>query len=301
MDVRRWLADTYRVIRDAVEAYSRGHGNHFAAAMAFYTIFAVAPLLLISTAISGLIFGSETAHAELIAQLEVIAGTEASQFIDRLLENWRNQTSGIIATIVGGVTSLYLAFRAFDALRDTIDMLWGIRVRPDATWGELGLKYARSFAMIWIVGPTLLVSIVMSEVMTRVAPLIERWLALNVDLGTVAYLVASFFLLTAMFALIFKWLPDASIAWRDAWFGAVVTALLFSVGRTLIAIYLTTATTASMFGAAGSFVVVLFWIYYSAQILFFGAVLTEAYADFHDREVEPDETAVRLEVDPDSR
>lgn len=298
MSVRRWAAGIYEVVREAAEAYSRGHGNHFAAAMAFYTIFAVAPLLLISTAISGLIFGSDTAQAEVIAQVEVIAGAEASDFIDRLLDNWRNQTSGIIATVVGGVTSLYLAFRVFDALRDTLNMLWGIRVRPDVSWTELGLKYLRSFAMIWLVGPMLFVSILMGEVMTRLAPVVRRWLSLNVDLGTVTYLVVSFVLLMLVFALIFKWLPDASIHWHDAWFGAFVTALLFSIGRTLIGLYMTKATTASLFGAAGSFVVVLFWIYYSAQIVFFGAVLTEAYANFHGRKVEPVETAVRIDFDP---
>jgi membrane protein len=296
MSLRRITVQTYRLIRDAYEGFSRDYATHLSAAMAFYTLFAVAPIILIATAVSGLIFGEEAARANVITQLEVNLGPQARDVVVRLLENWQDPSSGFWATLIGTVTTLYLAFRVFDALRDTLDMLWSVRVRPDITWGQLLRKYARSFLLMMLVGPLLLVSTLLSEVMTRIAPYLDRWIGVSVDYGAVIYLLISFGMLTVMFAALFKWLPDVRIHWRDVWFGALVTALLFSLGRTLIGFYLARATTASLFGAAGSLIVLLFWVYYSAQILFFGAEITEVYARRYGQGIEPDETAFHVDL-----
>jgi membrane protein len=281
-----------RVVWDAIQAFSHDRATHMAAAMAFYTLFAVAPMILIATAIGGLVYGAEAARAEVVSQVELYVGPEAVAYIERLLENWRDPSTGILATIIGAVTSIYLAFRVFDALRDTLDTVWGVRVRADVNWTQTLWQYTRSFLTMLLVGPMVLISTLLTEVLTRIGPLIRRTTGYNLELGPVISFTIAVVLLTGMFAIIYKWLPDVEIMWRDVLFGAVITALLFSVGRSLIAFYMATATTASLFGAAGSLVVLLFWLYYSAQILYFGAELTEIYARRHGQGIEPDHTAV---------
>lgn len=291
--ITRLASAVFHVVWDAVEGFNRDRAMHLAAAMAFYSMFAVAPLILIVTAVSGLLFGPETARVEVINQIGLYVGPEAKEFIERILENWRDPSAGIWATIIGTVTTLYFAFRVFDALRDTLDTVWGVRVRTDISWGEMIWQYARSFLTMLLVVPVFLFSTLLSEVVTRLGPRIERWLGIDMNLGMVTFFLISIVLLTMMFAVIYKWLPDVYIQWRDVFFGALVTAVLFSVGRMLIALYVAQATTASLFGAAGSLVVLLFWIYYSAQILYLGAELTQVYAERYGHGIEPDHTAVK--------
>lgn len=281
-----------RLVWHAIQSFSHDRATHMAAAMAFYTLFAVAPMILIATAIGGLVYGTEAARAEVVSQVELYVGPQARAYIERLLQNWRDPSTGILATIIGSVTSVYLAFRVFDALRDTLDTVWGVRVRADVSWGETLWQYTRSFLTMLLVGPMVLISTLLTEVLTRIGPLLRRTTGVDLELGPVISFTIAVALLTGMFAIIYKWLPDVDIMWRDVLFGAVVTALLFSVGRSLIALYMSTVTTASLFGAAGSLVVLLFWLYYSAQILYFGAELTEIYARRHGQGIEPDHTAV---------
>lgn len=285
---------SWEVLSEAASGYSRDHASHLAAAMAFYALFAVAPLILIATAVGGLVWGPEVAREQLLSQVQVAIGPEAGAYINRLLENWQDAESSWIATVVGTVTTLYLAYRVFDALRDMLNTVWGVRISDDVSWGQLGLCYGRSALTMLLVVPLFLVSTLLSEVATRIGPYLERWLGTGWDFGTPTFVVVGFVLLTGMFGLLYKWLPDVHIDWRDVWFGAVVTALLFSAGRALIALYMTYASTASLFGAAGSLVVLMFWIYYSAQILFFGAELTEAYATEVGGGIEPAPGAVRF-------
>ncbi len=295
MDKLKRLARTlYEVLWEAGIGFSRGRGNHLSAAMAFYTIFSIAPLTLIATAISGLVFGRDAARAEVVQQMETIMGPDARNLLIRTLENWRDPSSGITATIIGTVTTLYLAFRVFDALRESLDLLWGIRIREDVSYWDMARQYGRSIVSMFIVGPMLLISLIVSEVLSRLSPYLTPWIGDIIDVSTATYLALSFGLATLAFSFLFKWLPDVNIAWRDVFVGALVTTILFSVGRSLIALYLVHTSTVSIFGAAGSFVVVLFWVYYSAQILFFGAEITEVWAHRFGDGIEPDRTAERI-------
>jgi len=293
--VGTYLREGWEIVRDAAYDYSRDHASHLSAAIAFYAIFAVAPLILIATAVGGLVWGPEVARAELLGQLDVVFGSEARSYVDRLLQNWQESTSGWLATLIGTVTTLYLAFRLFDALRDMLDTVWSVRIRPDVSWSGLFRSYLRSILTMFIVAPLFLISTIVSEVLTRIGPTLEEWLGWRFDLGSALYLAIGFVLLTAVFGVIYKWLPDVEIHWRDVLFGAVVTAALFSVGRTLIGWYLAGASTASLFGAAGSLVVLLFWVYYSTQILFYGAELTQVYAEKYGRTIDPSPQAARFD------
>lgn len=296
MNIREWFGRFWEVLSKAAAGYARDHASHLAAAMAFYALFAVAPLVLIATAVGGLVWGPEVARTQLLTQIEVAVGPDAGEYVGRLLENWQDTGSGRVATLVGSATSLYLAFRVFDALRDMLNTVWGVRIGEETSWSALLWCYARSAATMLLVAPLFLISTLLSEVFTRLGPVLERWAGTSLNFGTSTFLGTGFLLLTGMFGIVYKWLPDVHIHWRDVWFGALVTALLFSGGRALIALYMTYATTASLFGAAGSLVVLLFWIYYSAQILFFGAELTQVYAVDFGRGIEPTGGAVRLTV-----
>lgn len=285
----------WEILRDAIDGFNRDRASHLSAAMAFYTIFSVAPLILIATAIGGLVFGQGVARSQLVLQIQQVVGPEAGEFILRLLENWRNENTSLVATVLGTTTTLYLAFRVFDALRDTLDVVWNVRLLPDITWGRLGVKYLKSFLIMFLVGPMFVVSVVISEVLTRLGPWMSRYVVWDIGLHAVPSAILSFVILTVMFAIIYKWLPDVEIAWRDVAFGAVLTAVLFSLGRALIALYLANAGTASLFGAAGSLVLLLFWVYYSAHILYFGAEVTEAYARRSGRGIQPDADAYSVQ------
>jgi membrane protein len=291
---RTFVSQSWEVLSNAWKGYSRAQGTHLAAAMAFYTILAVAPLILIATAVGGLVSGPEAARDQLLSQVQVAVGADATGFIDKLLENWQDPGSSWIATVVGTATTLYLAFRVFNALRDMLNTIWGVRISDDISWGRLAVCYMRSGLTMFLVVPLFLISTLLSEVFTRIGPFLELSMGISWDLGMLPFIVTGFLLLSGMFGIIYKWLPDVHIAWRDVWFGAVVTALLFSAGRALIGLYMTYATTASMFGAAGSLVVLMFWIYYSAQIVFFGAEITDAYATEVGGGIEPSSDAVRV-------
>jgi membrane protein len=284
------------IIKEAGEGWSQDRAAHLSAALAFYAIFAIAPLILIVIATTGLIFGQEAAQAEIIAQVEQFVGVEAREMIVRLIDNWRDPRSGLIATVVGTVTTLYLGFRVFDALRDTLDMVWGVRLRPDISWGNLGKVYLKSFGVMLLVGPMFVLTVLLSGAFSALASALGGWFPLPANFGELANFGISVGVGTVMFGVMYKVLPDVHIHWRDVGFGAVITAILFWIGKFLISWYMVRTSTTSVFGAAGSLVVLLFWVYYSAQILFFGAELTEARARHSGREIEPDPFAVPVVI-----
>ncbi|MFB6262631.1 MAG: YihY/virulence factor BrkB family protein [Bradymonadaceae bacterium] len=290
------LKAVFSLLWDAARGYASAHGTHYAAAMAFYMIFSIAPLALIATAVTGLVYGRAAAEAEIIARAEKLLGPNVADVVGRLIDNWKDREAGVLATLVGAVVSIYFAFRVFFALRDTLNTLWSVRLR-----GDLGLRgyvrtYGRSFLAMFIVVPLLLASLTFSEVLTRITPYLEQWVGTWANWGATAYMAISFVMLIGMFAFIYKWLPDVDIAWQDVLVGSFVTAVFFAIGRSMIALYFINTTTTSVFGAAGSLVVVLFWVYYSAQIIFFGAEITEVYAARYGNGIEPNDAAVRVDL-----
>lgn len=293
---KQWAEQTWEVVREAALGFTRDHASHLAAALAFYALFAVAPLLLIATAIGGVLWGVDTARAEILDQVRLVVGPEALDFIAGLLENWSDASSGFIASAIGAATTLYLAFRVFDALRELLNTVWGVRVHPNTSWGTTARNYLRSLLTMFLVGPLFVASTLISELLVHLDFVLADVFGLPIEIGTVTYLSIALLLLTVMFSVIYKWLPDVHIQWRDVLFGALVTAVLFSIGRSLIGLYLAYASTASLFGAAGSLVVLLFWTFYSAQILFFGAELTEAYATRFGNGIQPSEASKRIVV-----
>lgn len=265
------------ILKRTYREWSEDRCLRLGAALAYYTVFSLAPLLVLVIAGIGFVFGERAAEGQILTQLEGLLGAEGAAGVQQMIRNANQPTQGLVATVVGLVTMVIGASTVFGELQDAMNQVWD--VEPDSQRGWLALVKTRltSFSMILVVGFLLLVSLVLSAAVSA----LDGWLAQlfpGADvLARVANLAVSFGVVTFLFALMFKYLPDMRIAWRDVWAGAAVTALLFAVGKELIGLYLGRTSATSVYGAAGSLVVVLLWVYYSSQILFFGAEFTQVW------------------------
>jgi membrane protein len=249
-----------------------------AASLSYYTIFSIAPLLLIAVAVAGVVFGRTAVHGEVSAQLQSLLGSGSAQAIEEMMASASKVGSGVVASIIGVVLLGLGACGAFVELQDTLNEMWGVDKKE--TSGVFGFIRARllSFAMIGVIAFLLLVSLVVSAGLAAAGAFAKDRLPAGEALFHAVNFVVSFGVITFLFAAIFKILPDAKVPWRDVWFGAAVTSLLFVIGKLVIGLYLGKSSTASSYGAAGSFAVLLIWIYYSAMIVFFGAEFTQVFA-----------------------
>jgi len=252
------------------------------AALAYYTMFSLAPLLVIVIAIAGLVFGPEAARGEVAAQLRGLLGAESADAVQGLLKSASTPSTGVIASIVGAVMLLLGATAVFGELQSDLDRIWRAPapVKSQGLWGFLRSRVL-SFGMILVIGFLLLVSLLISAGLSALGkwwgPVFAGWEGVLQAIN----LIVSFAIVTVLFALIYKVLPRVEVAWRDVWTGAAVTALLFTIGKWLIGIYLGTSSITSAFGAAGSIIVLLVWVYYSAQIFLLGAEVTWVLAQRH--------------------
>ncbi len=285
------LIAAWALLKETFAAWSEDKVPRLGAALAYYTTFSLAPLLLIVVGVAALVFGEEAAQGRIVEQISGLVGEKGAEAIQAMLQSASEETSsGVVAAIVGVVALLFGASGVFGELQDALNTIWGVKPKPGrAILGAIKDRFF-SFAMVLAIAFLLLVSLVVTAALAAVGKfgsglIPEAFLqALNlaVSLGVV----------TLLFAMIFKILPDVRIAWRDVWIGAFATAVLFTVGKSLIGLYLGKSAVGSAFGAAGSLVIVLVWIYYSAQILFLGAEITQVHARHYGTGVVPAADAV---------
>jgi membrane protein len=273
--LNKWWA----LIKSAVAAWIEDYAPSMGAALSYYTVFSLAPMLLIVISVAGLVFGAEAARGEIFGQLRGLMGVDAAKAIEDVLTSVSKPTEGIAATVIGLVLLLIGATTVFGELQDALDRIWRAPAR-DKTSGLWGLVRARllSFGMILGIGFLLIVSLVLSA---AIAALGKWWSGAFGSWEVVAQivnLVVGYVFTTVGFALIYKIMPRVKVRWHDVWLGAAVTALLFTIGRFLIGLYIGKSGVASGFGAAGSLVIVFIWVYYSAQIFLLGAEFTWVYA-----------------------
>lgn len=274
----------WSLIRETYQEWNEDKAPRLAASLAYYTIFSLAPLLVLIIAIIGFIIGNNSAiHSQIIQQVSSTTGSQGAEFVDTLIANASQPRSGTIATLLGIATLLLGATGAFGQLQEALNTIW--EVEPGKKGGILQVAKARflSFAMVLVISFFLLVSLVISSTLSVMSTYFANVLGEtgNVIFARVLNLVISTAIITVIFALIFKLLPDIDIAWGDVWMGALVTAVLFGIGKEILSWYLSNGASTSAYGAAGSLVVLLLWIYYSAQILFLGAEFTQVYAHRH--------------------
>lgn len=274
----------FGLLRQTVTEFTEDKCPRLGAALAFYTALSLAPMLLMTVGIAGLAFGDEAAQGQVAGQLDDLVGAENAKTVEDLMANSRSKSGGIFSTIIGIVSLVIGATGVFIQLQDAINTVWGVEAKKDEKY--LGIltelkNRLLSFTMICSMAFLLLVSLAFSAFLSGLGGWINNKMPYGSLWMTLLNLALSFGLTTLMFAMIFKLLPHAKIAWRDVWVGAAVTALLFNLGKYLIALYMGMAAVGSPFGAAGSFVVLLMWIYFSTQIMLFGAEFTQIYSNTH--------------------
>ncbi len=275
------LKSVWDLIKETASRWSEINAPRLGAALAFYTMLSVAPLTVVCIGIAGLVFGAQAAQGQIMAQLQGLIGTQGALTIQDLVRHAARPASGITATGVGILLLLFGASGVFGELRDSLNTVWG--ARSTSSSGLVGMIKYRfvSFAMVLGVGFLLLVSLLLSAGIAAAGSFVGQYLPVSEAVLHLANIVFSFAAVTVLFALLYKVVPDVHIEWSDVWIGAAVTSILFSIGKTLIGLYLGKASIGSTYGAAGSLVVFIVWVYYSAQIFFMGAEFTRAFADRH--------------------
>lgn len=285
------LKQTFREWRD-------DGANRLAAALAYYTTFSLAPLLVLIIAIAGLVGGREAAQTQTMAQVQDLLGADGREFVQGMIESASRPTTGLLATGLGAVTLLFGALGVFGELQNSLNTIWEVKPKPAKNFLDgvrrFILKRLLSFTMVLGIGFLLLASLVISAALSALGEYIgTRWPFADFWLQLLNFLI-SFLVITFLFAMMFKFLPEIKIAWKDVWLGAAVTSALFTLGKFLIGLYLGRSEVGNTFGAAGSLAILLIWIYYSAQILFLGAEFTQVYSNRYGSRIVPDAGMVKL-------
>jgi membrane protein len=267
----------WSIAKQVIMRFFDSNAPRLGAALAYYTIFSMAPLLVVVVGIAGLVFGKAAAEGQIVYQIQTTVGPEGAKAIQALLAATQKPESGVIATLVGLVILFFGASGVFAELRDSLNLLWGVKT-PGTGFRGMVMSRFFSFAMVLAVGFLLLVSLILSALVSALGKYLGGYLPLNESMLHLLTTAASFIVFTAMFALLYKFVPDLPVAWNDVWIGAAVTSVLFSIGKFVIGFYIGKAAVGSAYGAAGSLVIFLAWVYYSAQIFFLGAEFTHLYA-----------------------
>jgi membrane protein len=265
---REGMRRVFELFKKTWTEFAADKAQRLAAALAYYTLFSIAPLLLIAIAIAGLVFGRSQAQAQIIAQLHTLMGPAGSKAIEEMLVSAAKPKTGTLAIVIGFATLLFGAAGVFGQLKDAMNTIWNVPEKKSGGIMAMVKERFLSFAMVLGVGFLLLVSLVIDAALS----------ALDSALWQPIQLLVSFAVVTVLFAMIFRFLPDVRVEWRDVWFGASFTSLLFVLGKFALGLYLGKSAIGSSYGAAGSLVVLLVWIFWSANILFFGAEFTQVYA-----------------------
>lgn len=286
----------FGVLKQTASEWSNDKAPMLGAALSYYTVFSLAPLLVISISIVGFFLGEEAARGQIFDQLRGLLGENTSLAIQEVVQNAGSKPdAGIVASIVGIVTLLFGASGVFGQLQTSLNTIWGVEPKPGHAIKSLIKDRFLSFGLVLAIGFLLLVSLLLTTAIAFVANWVGGMSSATATLAQTLNFVLSFGIITVLFALIFKFLPDAKIAWRDVWLGAAITSVLFSIGKLGLGLYLGVSSVSSTFGAAGSLVVLLLWVYYSAQILFFGAEFTQVWANRFGSRVVPTENARAIE------
>jgi membrane protein len=298
--MRKVLSNLPNLLKLTYQGWKEDKASRLSASLAYYTIFSLAPVLLIVIAITGLFWEQSAVQSQVMNQIQSLVGEEGRTFVSDLLESASHRARGVTATIVGVITLIFGALGVFNELHNALNTIWDVREEETKGFLESIKKviFSRflSFTMILGIGFLLLVSLVLSAGLSALQETVGNTIPVSEILLQIVNLIISIGVITVLFALIFKFLPDAEIAWRDVWLGAFVTALLFSLGKFAIGLYLGNSAVASSFGAAGSLVLLLLWIYYSAQILLFGAEFTQVYANNYGSKIVPEGEAETAQV-----
>lgn len=271
------LKTWWKLLKQTASEFSDDNASRIGAALAYYTVFSIAPIVVVAVSVAGFVFGEEAARGQLSAQLDSLLGAQAADMVETMVENTDKSGGGVFATVAGLVTLLLGASSVFVQLRGALNAMWDVKPQKTGIVAAI-LTQALSFAMVVSLGFLLMVSLVVSALLSGLSGWIETWLDIPGAALQVVNQGISLVVITVLFAMVYKFLPATKIAWGDVFVGALATAVLFTLGKFAIGQYLGHSSVASTYGAAGSLVVLLVWVYYSAQLILFGAEFTQVYA-----------------------
>ena len=293
-----FFGNAFNLLKQTVQEWLQDKAPQLGAALAYYTVFSLAPLILVLLAIMGVIFRADPAGAwdKITQQMSYFLDPSALQVVQDIAQKASQPGKSTIATIIGIALALFGASGVFGQLQDALNTIWGVKAKPArGIWGFLRNRFL-SFAMVAGICFLLLVSLAVEALLKGFSHYVQSVLPGGLVVALAVYLIFDFAAVVLLFAMIFKFLPDVKIQWRDVWIGAVMTAILFGIGKWLLGLYLGSGAAGSAYGAASSLITLLLWVYYSSQILLFGAEFTQVYAARAGRELKPSEYAVRVET-----
>lgn len=291
------FGNAFSLLKQTFNEWLQDKAPQLGAALAYYTVFSLAPLILVLLAIVGVIFRNDPAGAwdKITQQMSYFLDPSAVQVVQSIAQKASQPGKSTIATIIGVALALFGASGVFGQLQDALNTIWGVKAKPGGgIWRFLRSRFL-SFGMVGGICFLLLVSLILESLLKGFSHYVQSVLPGGLAIAMSVYLIFDFGVVVLLFALIFKLLPDVQIQWRDVWIGAVLTAIFFGIGKWLLGFYLGSGAAGSAYGPASSLITLLLWVYYSSQILLFGAEFTQVYADRAGRGVKPDEYAVRVE------
>jgi membrane protein len=295
---KSFLGNVFSLLKQTFQEWLQDKAPQLGAALAYYTVFSLAPLILVLLAIVGVIFRDDPAGAwdKITQQMNYFLDPSAVQVVQSIAQKASQPGKSTIATIIGIALALFGASGVFGQLQDALNTIWGVKAKPSrGIWGFLRSRFL-SFAMVAGICFLLLVSLAIEALLKGFSHYVQSVLPGGIVIAVSVYLVFDFAVVVLLFAMIFKFLPDVQIQWRDVWIGAIITAILFGIGKWLLGFYLGSGAAGSAYGAASSLITLLLWVYYSSQILLFGAEFTQVYAARSGRAFKPSEYAVRVET-----
>jgi membrane protein len=290
--------EIFTFIKKLGKEFSQDNVTKYSASLAYYTVFSLAPLIIIIVTVSGFIFGREAMQGELYYQLKDLVGSDAAVQIQSNIRNIHLSGDTPIATTISIVALLMGSTAIFGEIQDSLNKIWGLRIKSKGVWWKIILNRLLSFSVIISMGFLLIVSLLINALVAA----LKNWLIQNISITTEVFMsvfdvILSLFITSTIFAVIFKVLPDARIKWRDVIYGAIFTSVLFMLGKYGIAYYIGRSDFASLYGAAGSVIIILVWSYYSSVILFLGAEFTKVYASDYGGKIYPNDYSVWIKVE----
>ena len=291
----------WQFLKTTINEWVEAEPFQLAAALSYYTLFSLAPLLLIAIGVAGLVFGREAAQNQIVETLQGMIGQDSAKAVQEMIQaSSEKPKTGMLSTIIGFVALLFGAGGVVGQLQTSLNKMWEVTPKPgQGIWGFLRQRFF-SFAMVLAIGFLLLVSLVVTAVLSSFTAMLSGFLGDATFVAHAIDILVSFGFVTLLFALIYKYVPDVEIQWRDVWVGAALTSILFTIGKYLIGLYIGTSGVGSTFGAAGSLITILVWVYYSSLIFFLGAEFTRVYATQYGSGVAPAENAQPMDAAPQS-
>ena len=286
------LINIFSYIRQVFKEFSADNILKYSASLAYYTVFSIAPLLVIVSTLSGIFFGKEAVNGEVYKQLKGLIGSAAAIQIQDIIKNIHLTGNNFFASVVSIIILLIGATSIFGEVQDSLNKIWGLRVKTKKIWWRLIVTRLLSFSLIVSIGFIMIVSLILNAIVSAFGNFLSRYIHhfsvyfIQTTEGVLSFIVASF-----LFSLMFKLLPDAKIRWKDVLFGGFITAIFFTLGKFAIGYYLGKSNLTTLYGAAGSIIIIMVWVYYSSIILYLGAEFTKVHANLYGRKIQPNEYA----------